>query len=825
MNPCSVLDILQHEKCLSDLCPIQDFYSDTVFETRDQMLGSVIKVAGVPFDTENPSVLNQYKTAWHQAILNLSDHFFIYVHQHRKKESAHLSGEFDSPFLHELNERYHAHFANERLFSNDIYITLVCKGIRVAGKKSMHLLLKGLSGSFLQREQTHWQAHQLDLLHKAVRQLMANLSLFSPVLVGSRDRTLGHSELMSFLSLFVNAGAPSRVNQPSAFSLYEASLNKRVQGRVVPRRVALLAEHRVTFGDFIQFSTARQSQCRYAALLSVKRYAARTAPIMLDHFLQLDVEYIMTNTFSFERKEEAQRKIDLQYRKMKTVDDPATSQRLELKTLQDHVASDRLRMGYHHHSIMLIADDQADLSDHVAKAIAYYAEAGFVAVEESLGQEPAYWAQIPGGMGMIARAALVHSENFVDFCPLHNYRTGYVNQNHLGAAVTLLKTVSNTPYFFNFHTPGPRDNPSKGHTTIIGGNGCGKTVMMAFLDAQVSRYGGRTFVFDRDRGLEIYLRACGGYYAVLSPEHADEIAFNPFQLADTPANRTFCRAWLSQLVKLPDESAVPVSIVSALSQCVDYAFDVLPDQTRYLSRVVELLPVDFPRWVALRRWLRAAEAGEPDGEYAYLFDQPEDMFARCAKMGFDMTHFLDQEPSEVLVVLMMYLFHQLESSFDGRLVTVLLDEGWQYLDNPYWRNKLKKWLPTLRKLNCHLVLATQSPSSVAGSAIRDMILDNVATQLYFPNPQGQAVHYVDGFNLTQAEFSCVKDNHPNTRQVLIKQNHASCLCRLDLSMMPDILPVLSASRETIGLLTSILSAHGSAPDQWLPVFKKEVAAR
>lgn len=824
MNPCSVLDILQNEKRLSDLCPIQDFYSDTVFQTRDQMLGSVIKVAGVPFDTENPSVLNQYKTAWHQAILNLSDHFFIYVHQHRKKESAHLSGEFDSAFLQELDKRYHATFSNQHLFSNDIYITLVCKGIRVTGKKSMNWLFKGLSGAFLKREQDHWQGHQLDLLQKAVRQFMANLSVFSPVLVGSRDQAVGQSELMSFLSLFVNAGAQGVVHQPSAFSAYGADLNNNVQGKALPKRVALLAQHRVTFGDFIEFSTARHAQTRYAAMLSVKRYAPNTAPIMLDHFLQLDAEYILTNTFSFERKEEAQHRIDLQYRKMKTVDDPAKSQRLALKSLQDHVASDRLRMGYHHHTMMLIADDQAALSDHVAKAIAYYAEAGFVAIEESLGQEPAYWAQIPGGMGMIARSALLHSENFVDFCPLHNYRTGYVNQNHLGAAVTILKTISNTPYFFNFHAKGASDNPSKGHTTMIGGNGCGKTVMMAFLDAQVSRYGGRTFVFDRDRGLEIYLRACGGYYAVLSPEHANEIAFNPFQLKDTAGNRKFCRAWLSQLVKLPDESAVPVAIVSALSQCVDYAFDVLPEESRYLSRVVELLPVDFPRWIALRRWLRAA-GGESDGEYAYLFDQPEDMFQKRAKMGFDMTHFLDQEPAEVLVVLMMYLFHQLESSFDGSLVTVLLDEGWQYLDNPYWRNKLKKWLPTLRKLNCHLVLATQSPSSVAGSSIRDMILDNVATQLYFPNPQAQAAHYVTGFNLTQAEFLCVKENHPETRHVLIKQNHASCLCQLDLSMMPDMLPILSASRETVTLLESILSKQGSDPEQWLPVFRKEVAAR
>lgn len=149
-------------------------------------------------------------------------------------------------------------------------------------------------------------------------------------------------------------------------------------------------------------------------------------------------------------------------------------------------------------SKLALADSKAKLETQIANTIKCYMDAGFVAIKETLGQEPAFWAQIPGNIKYIARSSLITSKNYVDFCPLHNYRTGYRDQNHLGSAVTLIETLSRTPLFLNLHAKGPKDNPSPGHTTLIGGNGSGKTVMMCFLDAQLNRYGGRTFAFDRN---------------------------------------------------------------------------------------------------------------------------------------------------------------------------------------------------------------------------------------------------------------------------------------------------------------------------------------
>jgi type IV secretion system protein VirB4 len=805
--------------------PITHLSSPSIFETSSLMMGSVIKLAGVPFDTENPEVLNQYKQFWHQAILSLPEDFSVMVTVHRRKENKTLVGQYHQPLLKEIDQRYHQSFNQQSMFVNDIYLTVLSRGLTIRKLNKTVNWLSSLSSAAVKKSHDRQHQDQVKRLENTTRQLMASLSNFSPRILGCRDPIYQYSELLQFLSLFFNGGRQQAFLLPASFSYLASSIKQQESmNKLYPlgHIGTYLSRQRLFFSDYIEFQSRKKEASSYAAMLSIKRYPTQTTSVILDSLLHMDCEYISTNSFFMESKDKAQRLISRHRRKMQNVNDPAVSQIGALGLAQDHLASDRIVMGYHHNSLMLLSDDKEALAFKVANAIKCYSDSGIIAVEESIGQEPAFWSQIPGNAKMIARSAMITSENFVDFCPLHNYRTGYRDDNHLGSAVTILKTPSKTPYFFNFHAKGSADNPSKGHTTIIGGNGSGKTVTMAFLDAQLSRYGGRTFVFDRDRGLEIYLRACGGYYAILSPDHPDAIHFNPFQLSDTAVNRKFCREWMAQLIKAENEVVIPADLIDLLSQCVDYAFEDLKPKDRRLSNVVKLLPIRFSRWPQLRRWLRAS-GRHSEGEFAYLFDNISDDFSVQAKMGFDMTHFLDVESRHVLVALTMYLFHRLEQSFDGQLVTVLLDEGWQYLDNIYWQQKLKKWLPTLRKLNCHLVMATQSPASVVDSPIRNMILDNAATHIYFANPQAKRQHYCDGFNLTESEFLCVKNNHPASRYFLLKQEHESCLCQLDLSMMTDILPIFSANRATLLLQEKCRQSHGEDPHDWLQEFRKKLA--
>ncbi|MBU0455995.1 MAG: VirB4 family type IV secretion/conjugal transfer ATPase [Gammaproteobacteria bacterium] len=840
MKPFNALQLTRNEVGISKYMPITHLLEPTIFEASNSMIGSVIQVAGVPFDTEREETLNRYQQTWHHALTGLNENFCLYVTTHRKKRSVVLTGKFSNSFSEQIDRNYHTRFANRSMYVNDLYITLVYKGI-TSGKagKSMAFVNRLVSQKVKQAREVMRQ-DQVKALQKAVQQLLTSLSTFKPRVLdetapssprkwGSRfeprvlDETqTSDNELLSFLSLFINAGQPLRfLSMPFPTSIAKGIAQHQAKKHPYPNGnlSQYLANKRLFFGEDIQFVGANSTDTQFASMLTIKSYPTTSASIMLDPLLHLDCEFISTHTFAIEAKDIAQNFIHRHMIKMENVDDPAISQIEALTDAREMLASGAIQMGYHHNTVMLIAEDQKTLEKHRTRAIKCYADVGFQAIKETIGQEPAFWAQIPTNLKYIARSAMITSENFVDFAPLHNYRTGYRDANHLGSAVTLMETPSRTPYFFNFHARGSKDNPSKGHTTIIGGNGSGKTVLMTFLDAQIDRYGGRTFAFDRDRGMEIYIRACDGYYAILSPDYPNETCFNPLQLKDTPVNRKFCREWMAQLILNDHETSLDAELFDEITKCIDYAFEHLAKEHRTLTNVSKLLPISFPRWSALRRWLRGNE-NHPEGEYAYLFDNDHDALEMHTKMGFDMTHFLDNESSTVLVALTMYLFHRLKQSLDGRLVTVLLDEGWQYLDNAYWQQALKKMLPTFRKLNCHLVLATQSPASVVDSSISHVILDNCATQIYFANPQAKEKHYIDGFNLTDSEFLTIKENEANSRLFLVKQEHDSVLCTLDLSHMSDELAVLSSNKKTIRLLDQIREESVLPVKEWLPIFQE-----
>jgi type IV secretion system protein VirB4 len=233
------------------------------------------------------------------------------------------------------------------------------------------------------------------------------------------------------------------------------------------------------------------------------------------------------------------------------------------------------------------------------------------------------------------------------------------------------------------------------------------------------------------------------------------------------------------------------------------------------------LPTTFDRWSQLRRWLKATDK-HTQGEYAYLFDNAVDTLAFHQKMGFDMTHFLDNEPSSIRTAVMMYIMHRLKLSMDGTLLSIYLDEGWQYLQDEYWIKQLKTDFPTLRKNNAHIVFATQSPASVAESPLRHVILDNIATQIFFSNPQAKPEHYLTGFNLSEEEFEAIKQTEPSQRLFLIKQQTTSALCRLNLATLPQMLAVLSGNLKNIATLEGLLEERGEDPAQWLPYFMEKI---
>ena len=192
-------------------------------------------------------------------------------------------------------------------------------------------------------------------------------------------------------------------------------------------------------------------------------------------------------------------------------------------------------------TIVVRADDLAELDDGVAEAQAALADIGIIAVREDIALEPAFWAQFPGNFKYIARrGADLDRPISPGFASCHNFPLGQPAGNHWGERSPCSRRPPPGPIIFNFH------QGDLGNFTVIGPSGSGKTVVLNFLLAQARKFGPRIIFFDKDRGAELFIRAIGGRYDVLRPGEPDR----PQPAAarrTTPVNRQFLIDWLALL--------------------------------------------------------------------------------------------------------------------------------------------------------------------------------------------------------------------------------------------------------------------------------------
>ena len=625
MNLSKPLKFIKQEARISDLFPVTHLNTPSIFASHSGYMGSVIRLKGVAFEIEEPDVLNHQGFLLHQALLGLDSRFIIYITTHRQKIVCNLNGEFKAGFANDLNNRYHARFKHQNLFSNTLYLTVVLKGDTSTKTASWLHWAKNKAGKGFSELATHHREAQIATLTRYIQQLHAQLMPFGASLLGEHDKQLGKSELIQFLGLVVNAGetlpyqqplysAPTAKNIPDVFKA-ELKYPEGHLGQYVSR-------YQLLFGEYIQFQGNTRDDLRFGAMLSLKKYPTDSASVLLDSLLSLDCEFIATHTFAPIGREAVLKTIMQKRSKLISADDKALSQMDALSDLEDGVASESTLLGAHSHTVMLLASTKALLEVAIVDATKRYASAGIVVVKETLGLEPAFWSQIPCNHHLITRASLITSQNFVDFCPLHNTQTGFNNENFLNGAVTLLETPSKTPVFFNYHAKGSKTNPSKGHAAIFGGNNAGKTTLVNFLDAQMGRFGSRSFFIDRDESSKIYILACGNSrYTQIAPNNP--IAMNPLKQADTPENRSFLKAWFGTLIQEEGEATIPSDIAEMINDCIDYAFEQLSPEFRTLSHVSQFLPMNFPRWPHLKKWLKRDDS-RIDGEFHWLFDNTQD---------------------------------------------------------------------------------------------------------------------------------------------------------------------------------------------------------
>ena len=789
---------------ISEFIPLSSHVSPTVIKTTGGDFMLVWRLEGLPFVGREEWELEHRHNTFNRMLQTLRAPDFVnvafWVHDVRRRRRVKDKSRFDHQFNQQLSDAYFETLSAQKLMQNELYLTMIYRPV-VSGKRFAE---KSSDVTRLEAEQTQAITTLLELAGN----VEAVLKDYAPARLGMYEASnrVVFSETLEFFGYLLNRiDEPVPVLQAPIYNYLPIS-KQRFSAKT---------------GDFVV--TTPNGINHFGAILNIKEFTDGTYPGILNGLKYLDFEYVVTHSFSPMGRQDALKALDRTKGAMISSGDKAVSQIIELDHAMDQLASGNFVLGEYHFSMTIYAASQELLSQQIATTRAELSNAGFVSVKEDLAVTASYYSQFPGNWKFRTRLANISSLNFLGLSPLHNFATGKKENNPWGDCVTTLQTTNGQAYYFNFHATHPAENSlgekAIANTMVIGKSGTGKTALINFLLSQVQKLkpSPTIFFFDKDRGAEIFVRACGGNYLAL--ENGKPTGFNPFQCESNEANTQF----LAELVKVLAGKAVYSSrededIFRAVANMLD-----TPMRLRSMTNFQKSLPNmgDDGLFVRMRKWTAGNSLG-------WVFDNPVDTIdlQKANIIGFDYTDIIDNP--EVRVPIINYLLHRLEALIDGRPLIYVMDEFWKILDGEgglkeFAKNKQK----TIRKQNGLGIFATQSPEDALASDIAASLIEQTATMILLPNPNASKEDYINGLKLTEAEYQVVVSLDERSRCFLVKQGHASSVCQLNLRGMDDALAVISASTDNIEIMHDLLRERAAAegvaeadltPEQWLQTF-------
>ncbi|MBU2762380.1 TraG/VirB4 family ATPase [Acidithiobacillus caldus] len=389
------------------------------------------------------------------------------------------------------------------------------------------------------------------------------------------------------------------------------------------------------------------------------------------------------------------------------------------------VSSGAVRLGFFTFTVVLRHRDPKVLEERMRVVQNLLNQLGFVAKRETVNAVEAFLGSLPGHTWENVRRPVLSTMNFADLsaktavwagkadCP-----SALMKADGKPAPCLLYgQTTGSTPFRLNLHVS------DLGHSLILGPPGSGKSTILNLLAAQWLRYrNARVICFDKGRSMYALTEAVGGQHYDIGGEYS-QLAFAPLERIDSPNERVFAEEWLESLAIL---QGVPMSA----------------QERAVIHRAVEGLAqesgrsiADFVNLVQSIQIKQAIEVYTGTGKYGDILDARHDGLDMHANfVTFEMDSLPQGESAKGIVVpILLYIFHRIESMLDGRPTLIVLDEAWSLLDNPLFLNKIREWLKVLRKKNAAVVFATQSLADIVNNPLLPVLQESCPTKIFLPN--------------------------------------------------------------------------------------------
>lgn len=734
----------------SDFVPYACLFDEDTLTTKNGELIQIIKITGLGFDAQHQRDLRSaIRNAVQQCIPDES--YAIWLHTLRRRQQLVATSHFPDKFSAAVDQGWSEMHPASASFVNELYITIVKAG-QGADLRRLDQIMQSLAP---RREASNRNAY----LEQSQRELAQTMNRMLQVLQPFGARKLSvverqgiyYSEQLEFLEKLINLE-----ERPMKVPMRDLSL--------------VLTSGEVTFGHNAMEVRTAENHRRFACILTIKEYKESTLA-GIDKFLDIPCELIVTQCFDFVGADNARKSYEKQARYLAISGDRELADWMEISRLSGDAVRGPRSFGEQQTTLFLIATSVKQLEASVRMVQKSLSKIGMVAVREDLRFEECYWAQLPGNFPFISRKHSIDTQHIAGFATVQTQPMGNPTGSPWGPPISVLTTVQDAPYFFNFHREG------SAHTLVLGRPKTGRTSVTHFLLAQARRVSLNIWYIDvHGRGAP-FLQAMGG---VVNKPGTAQCQLNPLALDDTPANREFMAVWLTTLID-PEGKHLTQSSLTFFQSLISELM-LLPREQR---RLTTLLPIVRAQDAMLAQQFQRWCAGNEHGE---LFDMPTDTFALHAISLFDMSRYAGNIATRA--PLAAYLLHRFTLALNNSPTLIVLDEGFDLLANPLFGQRSAAWLDYLTTRNAAAMLMSEHVEVSGNYPFTPAIASRAASIFAMPD-HAPAAEYSYGFGFSESDLGALAYMQAGLRHVLLKRGDQSTLLKMDLTNLGQHLATLN----------------------------------
>jgi len=797
-----------YNKSAEDFIPIACHYDADTLLTKNGELIQIIQINGINSEHISTKLFNLreiVRNAIKKHVKN--DNFAFWLHTVRRKSNLDDLTPYSKTLPANIHDLWKKKNYWDDKFVNTLYISVIYDSTEVK-INNIKTLMYSLLPSAMSDSQDKYLNNAFAKLNETVNMILTDLNEYGATKLGIR---------------FVGDNSFSDL-----MFLYRRIIHLTEDDCFVPitdLSTALASNQYAFGGDKIEVISSDDTK-KFAAILSIKEYKEVSSE-MLDKFLQLPVELIVTEIFYFIEKDKVTPIFQEQDYILKVSGDSKLNEIKGITKMMDS-KDPEIRFCQQQISLTIIGIDIKKLENDIKNVSKELSRIGIVHVREDINLEQTFWAQLPGNFSFIRRMSPTILENTAALASLHNFPTG--NQyNPWGKAITLLRTEKGTPYFVNFHA-----SSKNGNTCIFGTARTGKTVLMNFLISESSKYNPTILYLSDNNDSKIFIAAIEGIWV----EETKNI-INPFLLEDNSDSRLFINEFLKIIC---NHHEIPLTNPElAFLEILTSKIFTLDQDNRNLAATLKITDFTGPGGELIK--IKLAEFNE-GGFYHGIFDnKTNSSLFKAGVVGINLHYFTDKYftsnfyPDEKKLVekfkknlknhsnvrsALIYALSHYISTADQNPKILVMDNIDRLLSPNSFPELIVSIIGNLSNNN-GITLSNFNLSTLetAESSILSKWMNLFDTKIILPSDV--KIENLDKmFELNKRELEKWLSFTVSSRMFLIKQDNQYIAAELSIGSFEAILSILSADNDEINIYEKILKEYPGHTDNWINQLYKEL---